>query len=104
MKVICNMTQKKRNQNYNLDGHTNHIYSIDVRGNMIASASKDLSVKMWDIDRKKAWTFTGKHMNTVNKVILWDEYSALSASFDKSIRQFDIRDWGGETEESLNGH
>lgn len=98
MKVICNMTLKKRYQNYNLDGHTKDILSLDILGNMIVSGSKDNTVKVWDIERKKGWTFTGKHMNMITKVIMWDEYSAFSGSIDKSIRQFDIRDWGSETE------
>ena len=71
---------------------------------MIASGSKDNTVKVWDIERKKGWTFTGKHMNMITKVIMWDEYSAISCSIDKSIRQFDIRDWGSETEETQNGY
>jgi WD40 repeat protein len=103
MKVICNLTLKKRYQNYNLDGHTDNITTLDIRGNMIVSGGKDNTVKVWDIDRKKGWTFTGKHMNMITKVILWDEFSAFSASIDKSIRYFDVRDWGPESEQPLNG-
>ncbi len=57
MKVIGNMTKKKRYQNYNLEGHKDTIYAIDVQNGIIASASKDATVKIWDIERKKAWTF-----------------------------------------------
>jgi hypothetical protein len=39
-------------------------------------------------------------------VLLWDNYSALSGSVDKTIRYFDVRDWGSEQEESeaVNGY
>lgn len=41
MKVINNMTIKKRYQNYNLDGHTDHIMDIDAKNGIIVSGSKD---------------------------------------------------------------
>lgn len=60
MKVIVNMTRKKNQfQNYNLEGHTDSITALDVRNGMIASASNDCIVKLWDIDRKKGWSFKG---------------------------------------------
>jgi WD40 repeat protein len=40
-----------------LEGHKDTIYAIDVQNGIIASASKDATVKIWDIERKKAWTF-----------------------------------------------
>lgn len=63
LKVITNMTSKKRYQNYNLDGHKDMITSIDVRNGLIASGSKDCTVKIWDVEKKRGWTFEGKHMN-----------------------------------------
>ena len=68
------------------------ITSLDIKNSMIVSGSKDLSVKVWDIDRKKGWTFQGKHMNMITKVLMWDDTSAFSASIDRSIRYFDIKD------------
>ena len=67
-------------------------------------------MKLWDIDRKKGWTFEGKHSNQITNVMLWDEYSAFSSSVDKTIRYFDIRDWGNPNEnfnedsDTLNGY
>jgi WD40 repeat protein len=63
MKVIGNMTQKKRYQNYNLDGHQRQITCMDCRNGIIASGSQDNSVKIWDIEKKKGWTFEGRHSN-----------------------------------------
>jgi WD40 repeat protein len=43
-------------------------------------------------------------------VLLWDKFSAFSAGIDRSIRYFDIRDWGNENDsfnedsETLNGY
>jgi hypothetical protein len=59
------------------------------------------------MERKKGWTFSGKHTNQVDHVLLWDKYSAFSGSIDKTIRYFDIRDWGKENErdtDTINGY
>lgn len=67
-------------------------------------------MKIWDIDKKKGWTFEGRHSNQINHVLLWDDFSAFSSSADKTIRHFDIRDWGNPNEnftedsETLNGY
>ena len=107
LKIIGNLSSKKRYQNYNLDGHTDTIRSIDVKNGIIVSGSKDKCVKIWDTERKKAWTFEGKHTNQIDHVLLWDQYSAFSGSIDKSIRYFDIRDWGkdeGKDTDTVNGY
>jgi WD40 repeat protein len=110
MKVICNMTLKKRYQNYNLDGHKDQITCMDCANGILVSGSKDCAVKIWDIEKKKGSTFLGKHSNQINQVLLWDENSAFSSSVDKTIRYFDVRDWGASNEnftrdsESLNGY
>ena len=63
-------------------------------------------VKLWDCDRKKGWSFRG-HQNKVQHVLIWDDFSVLSAGIDRSIRYFDLRDWSSEVEtedvETLNG-
>ena len=45
---------------------------IDVAQGFIASCSKDSTVRLWDIQKKRAVTFDGCHMNAVKKVILWN--------------------------------
>ena len=67
--------------------------ALDVKNGMIVSGDKEAKVKMWDIDKKKAWTFEGQHSLMITKVLLWDEYSTFSCSIDKTIRWFDRRDW-----------
>ena len=104
------MTKNKRYQNYNLNGHTEEITALECKNGFVVSGSRDNTVKIWDTERKKGWTFSGKHSNQINQVLLWDEYSAFSGSVDKTIRYFDIRDWGNENtqftedSETLNGY
>ena len=46
----------------------------------------------------------------ISKVLIWDEFSAFSASIDRTIRWFDRRDWGNandnfnEDSETPNGY
>ena len=54
------------------------------------SGSKDNTVKIWDIQKKKSATFT-VHMNWITKALIWDEESAITASCDKSIRLWNIK-------------
>lgn len=67
------------------------ITALDANFGLIVSGGKDNLVKVWDIKTKKAFTFT-KHMNVVTQAMAWDETSALTASADRSIRYWDIKD------------
>ena len=73
MKTRGNVTVKKRYQNYNLIGHGNAVTALDVNKGLIASGSKDHTVRVWDIFRKKTWNFECRHSGTVNGVLIWDE-------------------------------
>ena len=88
VKTRVNMMIKKRYQNYNLLGHSNMITALDVKGSLIASGSKDATVRVWDIDRKKAFNFYARHSLTVSQVKIWDENNIVSAGIDHSIRSF----------------
>ena len=111
MKVISNLTSKKRYQNYNLVGHNDQLTALDASNGVIVSGSRDTSVKIWDVEKKRGWTFEGRHRNMITKVVLWDQFSALSASIDRTIRHFDVRDWPDNLDtknapevETLNGY
>ena len=58
------------------------ITALDISNGLIASGGKDNLVKIWDISKKKGYSFD-KHMNLITKVLVWDERSALSASADR---------------------
>lgn len=101
LNAVRNLVAKKRFQIYNLVGHEKTITSLDAKFGMIVSGSKDNTVKIWDIQKKKAYTYT-KHMNVVSSVLMWDERSALSASADRTIRFWGI---GNEDDcKLLKGH
>lgn len=66
------------------------ITALDANYGLIVSGSKDNLVKIWDIKTKKSYSFN-KHMNLINQAIVWDDSSALTASADRSIRYWDIK-------------
>ena len=82
--------KKKRFVNYNLVGHEKHITALDVKDGIILSGSKDNTVRVWDINRKKAIVFT-EHMNWINQAMIWDEESGITAACDKSIRLWNFK-------------
>ena len=90
LNVVQNVMERKRFQTYNLVGHTKMITALDANHGIIVSGSKDNLVKIWDTKTKKAFTFS-KHMNVVTQAIAWDSQSALTASADRSIRYWDIK-------------
>ena len=62
LNVLQNMTIRKRYQNYNLVGHKKMITALDAKDGLIVTGSKDYLVKVWDINKKKAYTLE-KHSN-----------------------------------------
>jgi WD40 repeat protein len=95
---------------YRLKDHTDIIYSIIVikieEYELIASGSKDKTIKIWNRFRgnKPLNTLTG-HENTVfNLSIIEDRQSPIlmSSSFDKTIRLWDIK--GGDCIKVFTGH
>ena len=63
--VVRNLTIKKRYQTYNLIGHQKMITAIDAKDGFIVSGSNDNLVKVWDSNKKKAYTFD-KHTNWIS--------------------------------------
>ncbi len=62
LNAVRNLSVKKRFQIYNLVGHEKAISALDANYGMIVSGSRDNMVKIWDIQKKKAYTFD-KHTN-----------------------------------------
>lgn len=77
------------------------ITALDTQYGLICSGGKDNLVKIWDIKTKKAYTFD-KHMNLITQALVWDNRSAITASADRSIRYWDIKD--PEDSKYLKGH
>ncbi len=51
-------------------------------------------VKVWDIAKKRGVSFDHKrgHINEVTQVMVWDESSVVSASADRTVRYFDLKE------------
>lgn len=62
LNVVHNLYSRKRFQNYNLVGHERMITALDYKDGLIVSGGKDNLVKIWDVQRKKGYSFD-KHMN-----------------------------------------
>ena len=68
---------------------------------MIVTGGKDNLVKVWDIAKKRGWSYTD-HMNEITDVMVWDGTTFLSASADRTIRYWDISD--PSNNHSFKGH
>ncbi|MEP6516778.1 AAA-like domain-containing protein [Microcoleus vaginatus] len=86
-----------------LKGHTNNISQVAIAPNnqIIASASKDKTVKLWSTDGKLLRTLTG-HTDEVDSVALSpDSQIIASASKDKTIKLWNA---DGKLIRTLRGH
>ncbi|MEH2026093.1 nSTAND1 domain-containing NTPase [Nostoc sp.] len=75
-----------------MKGHTNQITSISIspNGQLIASASKDNTVKLWRTDGKLLKTFRG-HKDNVNSISFSpDSQLIASASDDKTVKVWQL--------------
>src|SRR5262249_51499399 len=75
-----------------LKGHTGYVYSVafSPKGNMLASASADRTVRLWDIQTKREIATLKGHLNLVNSVAFSPDGRTLaSASQDKTIWLWD---------------
>ncbi|MEH1965752.1 nSTAND1 domain-containing NTPase [Nostoc sp.] len=75
-----------------IKGHTNQITSLSIspNGQLIASASKDNTVKLWRIDGKLLKTFTG-HKDNVNSISFSpDSQLIASGSDDKTVKVWQV--------------
>lgn len=79
------------------------ITAMDIKDGLIVTGSHDNALKVWDIERKKGISFDNKrgHINQVTQAMVWDEQSVLSASADRTVRYFDIKE--AESNEDYQG-
>ncbi len=102
LEVLTKTTWKK---SQNLTGHKHHIYSLafNPTGKMLASGSRDGTIKLWSLStRKLLQTLTG-HSTWVNTVAFDRTGQVLaSGSGDKTIKLWSIRT--GQLLETLSGY
>ncbi len=86
-----------------LEGHNDAVYSVSfsLDGKTIASASRDKTIKLWNIEGKLLHTLTG-HNGPVNSVSFSpDGKTIVSTSWDKTIKLWNIE---GKLLHTLTGH
>ncbi|MBD2214370.1 CHAT domain-containing protein [Nostoc linckia FACHB-104] len=73
-------------------GHTDDVYSVTFSpdGKMIASASKDKNIKIWNLDGRVLQTLTGHTDNVYSVAFSPDGKTIASASKDKTIKIWNL--------------
>ena len=71
---VCVFSLDDFQKTENWDGHSAWVDSLDIRGNLLATASTDHTVKLWNIDTGKCLkTFSG-HSNGVKIVVFYEKH------------------------------
>ncbi len=84
-----------------LEAHTNSVWSVVIKDNLIISGSGDNTIKIWDIDSGECIKTLKGHRDRVNSVAIKDNL-IISGSSDKTIKIWDIE--SGECIKTLEGH
>lgn len=88
-----------------LEGHEGHVkgLAINSNGTLIASASSDKTIRLWDLKLGGKFTTLQGHGDAVNGVAFSaDDTLLASGSGDKTIRLWDVA--ANETRAVLQGH
>jgi WD40 repeat protein/GTPase SAR1 family protein len=76
-----------------LIGHSSYVYGIAVTpdGHRVISASKDMTLKVWDLKTGRELCTLVGHLNEVDEVAVTpDGHKAVSASWDKTLKVWDL--------------
>eukprot|EP01087_Luapelamoeba_hula_P005788 TRINITY_DN1583_c0_g2_i1.p1 TRINITY_DN1583_c0_g2~~TRINITY_DN1583_c0_g2_i1.p1 ORF type:complete len:499 (+),score=64.39 TRINITY_DN1583_c0_g2_i1:123-1619(+) len=85
-----------------LSGHTGGVMSLKFKKSILLSASRDKTVKMWDINNSSCVSTFTEHMASV-WCLDWDGGSlAVSGSEDRLVKMWDLRT--GDCVQSFSGH
>jgi WD40 repeat protein len=85
-----------------LRGHTSGANAVAVHGRCIISASRDGTLRVWDLDTGKTLQVFEGHKARVNAVAMVDNQHAVSASNDNTLRVWDLET--GQSLQTLEGH
>ncbi|OYE04328.1 hypothetical protein CDG79_14000 [Nostoc sp. 'Peltigera membranacea cyanobiont' 232] len=104
-KAVYLQPENKFQELNTLEGHSSAVLSVvfSPDGQRLASASRDKTIKLWDVATGKAvQTLTG-HSSRVNSVVFSPDGQRLaSASGDKTIKLWDVAT--GKAVQTLTGH
>ena len=84
-----------------LEGHTNAVWSVAIKDNIIISGSDDETIKIWDINSGKCIKTLEGHTDWVKSVAIKDNL-IISGSSDNTIKIWDIE--SGECIKTPEGH
>lgn len=87
------MGLRKKNINFQLRGHTNSINALVVTSDsrQVVSASKDKSIKLWNLATKKEVLSLTGHTQTVNDLAVTSEGKMLiSVSSDRTLKVWNL--------------
>ncbi|TWH43478.1 AAA-like domain-containing protein [Dulcicalothrix desertica] len=98
--ILSNIRKYKQ-----LNGHQNEVYGVAFSpdGKTLASASKDKTIKLWNVTTGQQISSLTGHKNEVNSVAFSPDGKTLaSASSDKTIKLWNVNT--GQQISSLTGH
>ena len=84
-----------------LEGHTNSVYSVFVKDNLIISGSWDHTIRIWDMNSWECLKVLEGHTDLIRTVFVKDNL-IISGSWDHTIRIWDINT--GDCLKVLEGH
>ena len=80
-----------------LEGHTNNVYSVVVKDNLIISSSWDHTIRIWDMNTWECLKVLEGHTDWIRTVFVKDNL-IISGSDDATIRITPITLFPGELE------
>ncbi|MEK7990638.1 MAG: WD40 repeat domain-containing protein [Thiotrichaceae bacterium] len=79
---------------YSFKGHTNNVFSLEFlhQGKVLASAGRDATIRMWDVENGAALRVLQGHHASINMLVSNAQQDELfSASYDGKVLRWDVK-------------